>query len=449
MPHTFDLVVIGSGAAAATVAGRCRSAGWSVALVESGPLGGTCALRGCDPKKILVGVAAAIDAARNLDGKGVATGSLALDWGALMRFKRTFTDPVPEQREASLRRQGIVVFHGTARFTGPSSLDVGGEAVEAARAIVIATGATPVRLPIDGADLLVTSDAFLDLPTLPASIAFVGGGFISFEFAHVAARAGARVTILHGDDRPLAAFEPDLVDALVARTRAIGVDVRLGTEVDAVARDGDGFRVRARGGAAVDAALVVHGAGRVPDLEALDCAAGGVDVGRQGVIVDEAFRSVSNPRVFAAGDCAASGGPPLTPVAGYEARILADGLLDAGARTPDYTVVPSAVYTLPPLARVGLGEAEARQRGHEVDVHAIDTSAWYSTRRLGESVSRSKVLVERRSRRVLGAHLLGPGADELINLFALAMRQRVPVEDLADAIWAYPTHASDVPHLVR
>src|SRR3989442_436127 len=201
MTEPFDLVVIGSGSAAQTVASRCRSAGWTVAMVDKRPFGGSCALRGCDPKKVLVGAAAATDAARALSGKGVRSGGLAIDWAELMRFKRTFTDPYPDKRKADLARTGIETFDGTARFVGPAHLMIGDVALEATRAIVIAAGARPVDLPIQGREHLLTSDQFLELASLPASLAFVGGGYVSFEFAHIAARAGAQVTILHRDAR--------------------------------------------------------------------------------------------------------------------------------------------------------------------------------------------------------------------------------------------------------
>ena len=196
-------------------------------MVDKQPFGGTCALRGCEPKKVLVGAAAAVDAARALSAKGIRTTGLAIDWPDLMRFKRTFTTPVPERRKAALAKEGIEAFDGTARFVGPARLTVGDQQFDAARAIVVAAGARPADLPIEGREHLATSDRFFDLDALPPSIAFVGGGFISFEFAHVAARAGVRATILHRGLNPLAGFDPDLVDRLVARTRDAGVDVRL------------------------------------------------------------------------------------------------------------------------------------------------------------------------------------------------------------------------------
>jgi glutathione reductase (NADPH) len=226
----FDLVVIGTGAAASTVASGCRSAGWSVAIIDSRPFGGTCALRGCDPKKVLVAAAEAIDWDQRMAKKGIIADQARIDWGDLMRFKRSFTDPVPKHREEGFAKAGITSFHGRAHFAGPATLQVADTTLEA-RHVVIASGAHPVKLTIPGAELLTTSEEFLDLDSLPKRIVFVGGGYISFEFGHVAARSGAEVTIIHRGARPLPRFDSHLVDQLLQRTRNLGVQVEVQTEV--------------------------------------------------------------------------------------------------------------------------------------------------------------------------------------------------------------------------
>jgi glutathione reductase (NADPH) len=451
MTTHFDLIVIGSGSAAGNVASRCRAAGWTVAMIDKQAFGGTCALRGCDPKKVLIGAAAALDAARGLAGKGVRSEGLVIDWAELMRFKRTFTDPYPAAREAELARAGIDAFHGAARFVGTSRVSVDGRLLEADRAIVIACGARPAALPIPGAEHLLSSDQFLELPSLPSSMAFVGGGYISFEFAHVAARAGAQVTILHRGPRPLDGFDPDLVDRLVERTRELGVHVRLNAEVRALAAAGSSYRLTVADAGAemhVDADMVVHGAGRVPDLDGLDLDAAGVRFAPGGVEVNEYLQSVSNPLVYAAGDCAATNGPALTPVAGYEGRIVAANLLEEHRVTVDYAAIPSVAFTLPPLAGVGLREEEARSRALRFTVRHGDTASWHSSRRLGEQYSAFKVLIEDGTARILGAHLLGPHADQTINLFALAMRAGVTADRFKQMLWAYPTQGSDTAYMV-
>ncbi|MBA3884259.1 MAG: NAD(P)/FAD-dependent oxidoreductase [Acidobacteria bacterium] len=448
MKKAFDLVVIGTGSAASLAASRCRAAGWTVAIIDSRPFGGTCALRGCDPKKVLVGAAEAIDGIRRLDGKGIDPAGARIDWPALMAFKRSLIEAVPRSRAEGFARAGIEAFHGRARFISPTTVAVGLDEMTGRR-VLVASGAKPADLGIPGHEHLVTSEQFLELDDLPPRIVFVGGGYISFEFAHVAARAGAEVTIVHRGERPLELFDPDLVNLLAARTRALGIDLQLHTGVTAVERSRDGLVVHTSTGGAIQSALVVHGAGRVPEIDDLDLDSAGVAWDRRrGVAVNEYLQSVSNPAVYAAGDAAASGGPPLTPVAGSDGRIVATNLLEGNTATPDYSIVPSVLFTLPPLASVGLGEQAARERGLRFSVHHEGTSGWYSSRRIGEGASGFKVLIEEGSDRVLGAHLLGPHAEEVINLFALAMRAGMRAADLKSVLFGYPTSASDLPYML-
>lgn len=447
--HSLDVVVIGTGSAGQTVAGSCREAGRTVAVVDDRSYGGTCAQRGCDPKKVLVGAAEVIERVRAMRGKGVA-GEVRIDWAELMRFKRGFTEPVPESTGKRFEDAGIAMFHGAARFTGPQTLVVGDDELEA-KHVVIAAGARPATLGIAGEELLTLSDAFLDLDELPERIVFVGGGYVSFEFAHLAARAGAKVTVLHEGVRALERFDADLVERLVKWSRELGMEVQLSTAVKAVERDSRGLRVKAeRDGKPVEyaAEMVVHGAGRVPNIDELDLAAGGVASERQGVTVNEYLQSRTNGAVYAAGDCAASGNPPLTPVAGWEARLVAENLLQGNQRKALGGAIPSVVFTLPPLAAVGLDEATARGEGLDFRVATGDMAGWYSSRRIGETCAAYKVLVENGTERILGAHLLGAQAEEHINLFALAMRRELKAAEVAETLYAYPTHGSNTQYMV-
>ncbi len=466
----FDLVVIGTGAAASTVAYKCRSAGWNVAVIDSRPFGGTCALRGCDPKKVLVGAAEVIDMNERMKGKGVkVNGASVINWRELMRFKRSFTEPVPESREKGFRKAGIATFHGRARFTGPTSLKVGedNEPLEG-RQILIATGAKPMKMNIPGEEYITTSDQFLELDKLPDRIVFVGGGYISFEFAHVAARAGAKaITIVHRGVRPLEKFDPDLVNMLVERTRNLGIDVLLQTEVKGIEKkkspsaskkklvvntetrdDNNGGKKKER---SINADMIVHGAGRNPEIEDLELEKAGIEYEKKGVKVNEHLQSISNSVVYAAGDCTASGGMPLTPIASYDGQIVAENLLKASnnkVATADYKGTPSVVFTIPPLASVGLLEEDARKRGLKFKTNHSSTSGWYSSHRINESHSGFKVLIEEGTENILGAHLLGPHAEEVINIFALAIRLELKASDLKKVLWSYPTNASDITYML-
>ena len=241
----FDLVVIGTGSAASVAASRCRAAGRTVAVIDARPFGGTCALRGCHPKKMLVSAAEVLDATTRMAGKGVRTDHIAIDWEELMRFKRAEIGPAPAFFAHNFVQAGIAGFHGRARFVGPTTLAVGNARLDGTH-VLIEAGAMPVPLPFPGADHLTTSEAFLELDALPSRLIFVGGGYVSFELAHVAARAGAQVTILHRGARPLVGFDPDLVAQLVQRTRALGIQVELDTEVCGVEQTGNSVLVHAR-----------------------------------------------------------------------------------------------------------------------------------------------------------------------------------------------------------
>ena len=445
---TYDLAVIGSGTAAQAASFRTRAAGWSVAVIDHLPFGGTCALRGCDPKKMLISGAEAIDMARRMRGRGV-TGELGMSWPDLTAFKRTFTDPVPAKLEHRLAERGIDALHGRARFTGATTIEVAGQRL-AARHVLIATGARPMPLACPGAEHLLTSDQFLELAKLPTHIVMVGGGYIAAEFSHIAARAGAKVTVLQRADRMLTHFDPDLVGWLMEKFAEIGIDVRTGTAVEGIERDGCGLRVRARAEnqeVETRADLVVHAAGRAPDLASLNLAAAGIAIENGRLVLNEFLQSVSNPAVYAAGD-AAQKGPPLTPVSSQDGTVVTANLLEGNRHRPDYRGVPSVAFTLPPIAAVGLGEAEARKKGFKFQVKSKKAPDWYTARRIAETVYGFKTLAEEGSGRILGAHLVGPHADEVINLFGLAIRHGLTADNLKQTILAYPTAASDIGYML-
>ncbi len=398
---------------------------------------------------MLLSGAEAIDAAHRMQGRGV-TGELRISWPELIAFKRTFTDPVPQKQEARYATQGIDAFHGLARFTGPDAVTVAGEELKA-RHILIATGARPVPLRLPGAEhIIITSDRFLELESLPRRIVLIGGGYIAAEFSQIAARAGAQVTVLQRGDHMLSHFDPDLVGWLMAKFAELGIDVRTQATVARIEQTANGLLVHAdgaRGKQAVAADLVVHAAGREPDLDELDLAAGHVAVSKGRLELNEYLQSVSNPLVYAAGD-AASVGPPLTPVSSHDGKVVATNILEDNRHKPDYRGVPSVAFTVPPIASVGLNESQAQAQGLKFKVKSENTPNWFTARRLAERVYGYKTLVEEGTGQILGAHIVGPHADEVINLFALAIRHNLTARDLQTTMFAYPTGASDIGYMV-
>ncbi|HEY0950438.1 NAD(P)/FAD-dependent oxidoreductase [Nocardioides sp.] len=446
MSRSYDLIVIGAGMAGVAAANKCASQGWSVGIVDALPYGGTCALRGCDPKKILRRGAEIIDSARLMRGKGINDDGLTINWADLMKHKHGFTEPVPKRMEDTLRGNGVDTLHGLARFTGSDSIEVGGTRYDASHFLIV-TGARPRALDFPGHQHLVDSTDFLDIPVLPPRILFVGGGFISFEFAHIAARAGSAPTIIDRGPRPLKAFDPDLVELLIARGTVTGIELLRSTTILAIEKSESGYQAtveRSGHTETIEFDLIVHGAGRAPDLTSLGLDSAGVDWDEHGVRVAPHLQSTTNPAVYAAGDSANTPGMPLTPVAVIEGKVAASNMLKATRTVPDYAGVPTAVFTIPELARVGMLEQEARDQGVNIEVRHHDTSSWYSNYRIGETTAAAKILIDRTTDRIVGAHLLGPAYAELINVLGLAMKLDLTTRQLKAMTAAYPTVGSDL-----
>jgi len=446
MSEEYDLFVIGAGMAGTTAANKCAAQGWRVGIVDALPYEGTCALRGCDPKKILRRGAEVIDAAHLMRDKGITENKVSINWSALMRHKRGFTDGVPQGMEDELTGNGVATFHGNVRFTGPNQLDVDGTQHHA-KQFLIAAGARPRPLTFRGQEHLIDSTDFLNLDPLPQRIVFIGGGFISFEFAHIAARAGADCIIIDHGDRPLKEFDPDLVELLVKRTEQTGIRVQLVATVTDVTRTATGLDVTVEKDGktfTISADLVVHGAGRVANLDGLNLAAANIASGPRGVTVARHLQSTTNSAVYAAGDAADTPGKPLTPVAVFEGKVAASNMLKGATTSPDYTAVPTTVFTIPELNRVGILEQEARDSGLNIEVRRNDTSGWYANYRVGETTASTKIIIDKTTDRILGAHLLGPGYAELINIFGLAIKLGLTTRQLKSMTATYPSIDSDL-----
>ena len=449
--QSFDVFVIGGGPAGQTLAEKCAAGGLRVGITEYRGYGGTCALRGCDPKRILVTRSMLVQDAHNLDGHGI-DGVPTFNWRDSRAAVKAIIDPIPGKAEESLRGEGIEVFTGQARFVGEHELEVGGARIRAEH-IIIASGQRPAPLAVPGGAFAKTSDDFHKLDELPPRILFIGGGYIGLESAHICARAGSKVTVINNDDDPLPTFDPELAERLLECTRELGIDYIVNTEAASIEElpDGGGFRVSGKNKAGesthYDVDLVINTAGRIPNLDTLDLERAGIRAEDKGIPVDDFLRVPGSPGVYAIGDIALAGSPPLTPVANLEARALAQTLLGTDTK-PDYRGIATVIYGLPELACVGLTEREAADRGIEVEVRAlIRAEQKYNAKRTHALAYGFKVLVDK-EQRLVGAHILGPQAGEQINILALAIRCSIPVDELRDMPFAYPTWGSDVSAIV-
>lgn len=450
MAHeTVDVVILGGGNAGIGVTGPVRRAGQSVAMIEASDLGGTCPNRGCTPKKVLVAAGQALHDIERATVHHIAVGRSRLDWAALIDREKDMIKDIPANLARAMARREVEVIRGLGSFVSPNTICVGDRLLEG-RHIVIATGSMPRPLPIPGAEHMITSDDMLRDRELPASVIFVGGGVISLEFGHVYARAGAGVTILEALPQLLPAMDADAVAQLQAESERIGIKINTGVSVQRIEPAGKRFRViftYAGVEQAAEADRVVNGAGRVANIDGLDLAAGGVEHANGRIAIDQYLRSRSNPLVYICGD-AVPISPQLSPIATYEGDIVGRNIVAGSTCIPDYAGMATSVYTVPALAAVGVTETTARQTGATIGVHVNDMRDWFSARSYAETVAWSKAIVDRVSDCILGAHFVGHGSQELINIFGLGIKFGITASQLRDSVYAYPTFSADIKHML-
>jgi glutathione reductase (NADPH) len=443
--EAYDVAIIGGGNAAFGVTVPTRKAGLKVALIEERDLGGTCPNRGCTPKKVLVAAAHALHEIGQAHVHCIKVGKPSLDWAALIDREKEMIEGIPDSLEETLKERGVDLIRAPAKFFGPNTVEAAGRTFEA-KTIVIATGSYPRPLPIPGAELMITSDEVLSERKLPESVLFIGGGVIALEFGHVYARAGAKVTILEVLPQLLPALDSDAVEQVRKESERIGIDIHTGVKVKRVEKTSKRLRTVFEVDGkemSVKSDRVVNGAGRIANVDHLDLDAGRVAHEGFRVAVDETMRSTSNPSVYLCGDVL-SGPPQLSPVATYEGRLVGRNIVEGPKYKPDYSSLPTAVYTVPALATVGLSEAKAKEKGLQVRVQVNDMEYWFSTRQFAETVAWSKVIVDEGSDVIVGAHFVGHAGEELINIFGLAMKHGIKASAIRDFIYAYPTFSADI-----
>ncbi|WP_425085778.1 dihydrolipoyl dehydrogenase family protein [Ruegeria profundi] len=448
MRESYDVIIIGGGNAGFGVSSVAHEAGKSIAFIEARDFGGTCPNRGCTPKKVLVAAAHAMHQIEQAPIHGIEVSKPKLNWTKLIVREKDLIGFIPEAMQGLAEKRGDV-FRGIARFVGRNEVEVDGHVIHG-KDIVIATGSKPRPLPIPGTEHMITSDEVLSDATLPKEVVFIGGGVIAMEFSHVYARAGVQVTILEALPQLLPRMDSDAVSALQAETERLGVAVKTGVSVTAIEKTADGLRVEFEHDGRNQSLLaerVVNGAGRVANIDGLNLDAAGVGHDGLRILIDDTMRSTSNSSVWVAGDAITSSAQ-LSPIATYEGQIVGHNIVHGPTKRPDYSVIPSAVYTVPALSTVGLSEAEAREKGLDVSVTVSDMSGWFSTKTYAETAAWSKVLVDKSTDQVLGAHILGHHGDELIHLFAMAMRHGISASDLKSSLYAFPTFAADIKSLI-
>jgi glutathione reductase (NADPH) len=428
----FDLFIIGAGS------GGVRAA--RVAVADHAPLGGTCVNLGCIPKKLYSFAAHYAEAHEESHGFGWSGAAPVLDWAVLKANRAAEIKRLNAIYARLLAESGAHVLAGRARVVGANAVEVNGQ-VHTAQHILVATGGRPVVPALPGAELVVTSNEVFDLPEFPQHLIVVGGGYIACEFASIFRGLGAQVTQLHRSEQILRGFDDDVRDFVAAEMRKKGVALHTSSGVERIERAGTRLRVTMRAGAVLETDTVLYATGREPNTAGLGLAEIGVQLAPNGaVVVDERYRS-SVPGVHALGDVIDR--VQLTPVALAEAMALVDHLFGAGQRSVDYGLIPTAVFTHPNIGTVGLTEAAARARFGDVRVFRSEFKALKHTLSGNTERTLMKLVVDAQSDRVVGVHMVGADAGEIVQGFAVALKAGATKAVFDATIGIHPTAAEE------
>ncbi len=433
----FDVAIIGGGPGGYVAAIRAAQLGARVALVEKDRLGGACLHRGCIPTKALLRSAEALLESRDASTIGIVVKDATVDFGAMMAWKKRAVAQQAEELEKLIAWRKIAVFRGEGRLVGPGSLKVGDDLV-ATRKIIIATGSSPARLPVPGSNLpgVLTSDQILELETMPESLVIIGAGVVGCEFASIFSALGARVTILEVLPRILPPVDEEIARRFQQVLRGQGVTIHTKASLQEIRAEGDRLRLLFALGdeqQEVVADRVLMAVGHRPCTDALEEAGPALEDGS--VAVNERLEtSVEN--VYAAGDV--TGLYMLAYVASYQGIIAAENALGRSRRA-DYRAVPTCVYTLPEIASVGLREEEARARRISHKVSRFPFSALARAQLLGQPRGLVKLICDEPSGRLLGVHILGPRATDIIGEGVLAVQTGATAQDLAHTMHGHPS----------
>ena len=432
------MVVIGGGPGGYVAALRAAQLGAKTAIVEKDRVGGTCLLRGCIPTKALLQSSELYTLAKAGRPFGLVADNIGFDWPAAQKRKGQVVDQLVKGIEGLLKAGGVTSFKGSARLAGKGVVDVSGDQLQA-RDIVIATGSAIARIPLPGAELTIDSDQVLELKEVPRRLAVIGGGVVGMEFAAMFAALGSKVTVLEMLPQVLAMVESDIVATYTKHLAGLGAAVHTESKVSEVVKGDGGLQVRfstGGEGGVVDADQVLLAVGRVPYTHGLDAEKAGVKLDRHRVVVDEHLHT-DGDGVWAIGDVI--GGIMLAHVASYEGVCAVENIAGHADRIPDYRAAPNCIYTDPEIAHVGLGEKDAKEKGIAVKVGRFPFAASGRALTLGQSEGYVKVLADAESGKLLGAHIIGPRATDLIAEATLAVQNGLTLDQLDRTIHAHPT----------
>ncbi len=441
--YDYDLFVIGAGSGGVRAARLAAQLGKRVGIAEEDRVGGTCVIRGCVPKKLLVYASQFGKAIEDAAGFGWSVENRRFDWPMLIANKDREIDRLNAAYIRNLERAGAQLIQSRAELAGPHTIRLKADGREVtAETILIATGGRPYIPDIPGSEHGITSDEAFHLPGLPKRILIVGGGYIAVEFAGIFAGLGAEVKLIYRGDQILRGFDDDMRGACADEMRKKGIDILTHSDIDSVEPDGEAYLARLRGGGTIETDLVMFATGRVPNTEGLGLADIGVERGWNGyVVVDEYSRS-SVPHTYAIGDVTHR--VALTPVAIDEGVRFIETVFKDNPQEVDHSYIPTAVFSQPEIGTVGLTEAQARERETGVDIYMARFRPMKHTLSGRDEYMVMKLIVDQVSDCVLGVHIIGPDAAEMAQIAAIPMRLGATKADFDATMALHPSAAEEL-----
>lgn len=445
MSQHYDLIAIGGGSGGLSAAERAASYGARCAVVEARKLGGTCVNLGCVPKKVMWNAATIAHALHDAVDYGFALETAGFDWAKLKAVRDGYVKGINDWYHTYLADSGIGEIQGYARFVDARIVEVEGKRYTADH-IVIAPGGRPIVLDVPGAELGITSDGFFELGRRPDCVAIIGGGYIAVELAGMLNALGCRVTmLLRGHEDFLPNFDTMLRTGLMDEMLSDGISIHAQCRVKAIERDGTGtLTIPCNGERLSGFDAVIWAVGRAPATAELNLQAAGVQVDTNGFIPTDAYQNTNVPGIYAVGD--ATGRPALTPVAIAAARRLADRLFGGKPdRHLPYENIPSVVFSHPPLGTVGLTEDQARAlHGDAVKIYQTSFTPMYYAVTGRKRHMAMKLVTVGAQQKIVGCHIMGPGADEMLQGFAVAIRMGATKADFDDTVAIHPTASEEL-----
>ncbi|MBI2235563.1 MAG: glutathione-disulfide reductase [Magnetospirillum sp.] len=439
--YDFDLITLGAGSGGVRASRLAALAGKRVAVVEESRVGGTCVMRGCVPKKLLVMGAHFAEDLADARGYGWDIGPVSFDWARLIAAKNAELNRLEGVYTRILRDTGVALLEGRGSLADNHTVEVGGAHYTAAT-ILVATGGRPHLPEVPGIEHAISSNEALDLMQLPERVAVVGGGYIAVEFAGIFNALGVQVVQVLRGDTLLRGFDQDVRIALAKEMIHKGVDIRCETAVRSIEKGAKGYSLRLSGAETLQADLVLYATGRRPNSDGLGLAEAGVGLDDRGAVVVDTFSRTSVDNIWAVGDV--TNRVNLTPVALAEAQAFVATAFQARPTAVDHAGIPSAVFSMPPVGTVGLTEAAARHQGGLIDVYLTRFKPMRNTLAGRDERTLMKMIVERGSERVLGIHMVGPDAPEIIQGFAVALKCGATKAQMDATIGIHPTAAEEL-----